>query len=117
MHWLHQTYEHQWKGTVDASTTAGPQHAPKTPQWCCSLTASGAVLRDKSGKNVTLEPISAEAEARSKKEAEQQAARQVYERLVQQGWYNPAAPHASRKPQGVVRVKWGVAECNVGVSC
>uniref|UniRef100_A0A383WL91 Uncharacterized protein n=1 Tax=Tetradesmus obliquus TaxID=3088 RepID=A0A383WL91_TETOB len=103
VHWLHQTYTMRWKGALDISTVPGPDHANKSPQWCCSLTAAGAVVRDRQGRHVTLEPLQGSGQARSKKEAEQQAARQVYEALVAGGWYDPEAPPPPKKGGGVSR--------------
>jgi hypothetical protein len=102
MHWLHQTYTMRWKGALDISTVPGPEHAHKNPQWCCTLTASGAVVLDVEGKHVTLEPLQGHGQAKSKKQAEQQAARQVYDQLVAQGWYDPEAPPPAKKSGGVV---------------
>ncbi|WIA33980.1 hypothetical protein OEZ86_007075 [Tetradesmus obliquus] len=103
LHWLYQTYTMRWKGALDISTVPGPDHANKSPQWCCSLTAAGAVVRDRQGRHVTLEPQQGSGQARSKKEAEQQAARQVYEALVAGGWYDPEAPPPPKKGGGVSR--------------
>lgn len=118
LHWLHQTYTMRWKGALDISTVPGPDHANKSPQWCCSLTAAGAVVRDRQGRHVTLEPLQGSGQARSKKEAEQQAARQVYEALVAGCWYDPEAPPPPKKDGGVVRGEPAAeASCPGGSSC
>jgi hypothetical protein len=102
VHWLHQTYTMRWKGALDISTVPGPEHAHKNPQWCCTLTATGAVVKDKEGKNSTLQPLQGQGQGKSKKEAEQQAARWVYDALVADGWYDPEAPPPAKKSGGVV---------------
>ncbi|KAF6251855.1 hypothetical protein COO60DRAFT_1628772 [Scenedesmus sp. NREL 46B-D3] len=101
LHWLHQTYTMRWKGALDISTVPGPEHANRSPQWCCTLTASCAVVLDKAGKHVTLQPLQGQGQGKSKKEAEQQAARQVYDALVAQGWYDPEAPPPAKKSGGM----------------
>lgn len=103
LQWLRQTYEQQWKGTVAINTIAADDHAPKNPHWLCCITATGAVVQDKTGRNVTLEPIVVDTEARSKKEAEQSAAEQIYTMMVDQGWYDPSKQKVSQKGN-VVRI-------------
>ncbi|KAF6258017.1 hypothetical protein COO60DRAFT_1639501 [Scenedesmus sp. NREL 46B-D3] len=93
----------RWKGALDISTVPGPEHANRSPQWCCTLTASCAVVLDKAGKHVTLQPLQGQGQGKSKKEAEQQAARQVYDALVAQGWYDPEAPPPAKKSGGMSR--------------
>jgi hypothetical protein len=120
VHWLHQTYTMRWKGALDISTVPGPEHAHKNPQWCCTLTATGAVVRDKEGKNTNLEPLQGQGQGKSKKQAEQQAARQVYDALVAAGWYDPEGPPPAKKSGGVVggvpgilstRQTWWLGRC------
>lgn len=46
-HWLHQTYEMQWKGTVVKTTVEGEEHSAQKPHWIASMQAAGAVVLDK----------------------------------------------------------------------
>jgi hypothetical protein len=118
VHWLHQTYTMRWKGSMDISTVPGPEHAHKNPQWCCTLIASGAVVRDREGKHVSLEPLQGQGQGKSKKAAEQQAARQVYDALVAAGWYDPEGPPPAKKSGGVVRGRTAAeSHCPVGNDC
>lgn len=55
------------------------------------------------GQYVTLEPIMGTGEAKNKKSAEEAAAKQIYDKLVEEGWYDPSvAPSTSHKKEGVV---------------
>lgn len=54
---------------------------------------------------MTLEPLTTVGEGRTKKEAEQAAAGRVYEAMVADGWYDPAAPQAAKKSGGVVSAR------------
>eukprot|EP00775_Hariotina_reticulata_P013867 gene13867-13988_t len=57
-----------------------------------------------SGQHVTLEPIMGSGEGRNKKTAEEAAAKQIYDTLVEEGWYDPSVPPStSDKKAGVSR--------------
>ncbi|KAF8057101.1 Ppid [Scenedesmus sp. PABB004] len=102
LQWLHQTYSGQWRGSLDIDTQPGEGHAPKTPRWVASITASGGVVRGPDGCSVSLPPYSATAEGRTKKAAEQAAARDVHDQLVAGGWHDPAAPPPPPRSSGAM---------------
>lgn len=63
----------------------------------------------KDGKHTSLEPCTLVGEGRTKKEAEQAAARGLYEAMVAAGWVDPDAPPPPKKSGGPVRVAVGRA--------
>lgn len=97
LQWLRQTYQQQWKGSIDIRTVEAEDHAPRNPHWCCFMTVSGAVVKDHEGRNVTLDPIEVDTEGRTKKEAEQAAADKIKAMLIDQGWYDPSKTGVSKK--------------------